>query len=69
MSSRLGGVVFSVLATGLKGRGFEPGQGDGFLTAIKIRSTRSLGWDVKPEVPCRKILLYVKDPFKSHEDG
>jgi hypothetical protein len=27
---RLGGVVVSVLATGPKRRGFEPGQGDGF---------------------------------------
>jgi hypothetical protein len=33
--------VVSVLATGPKGRGFEPGQGDGFLRAIKIRSTPS----------------------------
>jgi hypothetical protein len=38
---RLGGVVVSVLATGPKGCGFEPGQGDGFLRAIKIRSTPS----------------------------
>jgi hypothetical protein len=37
--SRLGGVVISVLATGPKGCGFEPGQGDGFLRAIKICST------------------------------
>jgi hypothetical protein len=34
--SRLGGVVVSVLATGPKGHGFEPDQGDGFLRAIKI---------------------------------
>jgi hypothetical protein len=38
---RLGGVVVSVFATGPKGCGFEPGQGDGFLSAIKIRSTPS----------------------------
>jgi hypothetical protein len=38
---RFGGVVVSVLATGPRGRGFEPGQGDGFLRAIKIRSTPS----------------------------
>jgi hypothetical protein len=42
MESRLGGVVFSVLVTGPKGRGFEPCQGDGFLRVIKIRSTPSL---------------------------
>jgi hypothetical protein len=41
-NSRLGGVVVvSVLATGPKGCGFELGQGDGFLRAIKIRSTPS----------------------------
>jgi hypothetical protein len=40
--NRLGGVVVSVLATGPSGRGFKPGQVDGFvLRAIKIRSTPS----------------------------
>jgi hypothetical protein len=53
---RLGGVVVSVLATGPKVRGFKAGRGDGFLRAIKIRSTSSFGWELKPEVPCRKIL-------------
>jgi hypothetical protein len=41
--SRLDGVVVSVLAAGPKGCGFEPGQGDGFLRAIKIRSTPYFG--------------------------
>jgi hypothetical protein len=40
-NSRLGGVAVSVLATGPKCCGFEPGQGNGFLRAIKIRSTPS----------------------------
>jgi hypothetical protein len=40
-TSRLGGVVVSVLATGLKGCGFGPGQGDGILRAIKIRNASS----------------------------
>jgi hypothetical protein len=31
--------VVSVFATGLKGRGFEPGQGDGFLRAINPQRT------------------------------
>jgi hypothetical protein len=35
MIGRLGGAVVSVLATGPKVRGFEPGQDDGFLRAIK----------------------------------
>jgi hypothetical protein len=38
---RLGGVVVSVLVTGPKGCGFEPGQDNGFLRAIKIRSSPS----------------------------
>jgi hypothetical protein len=46
----LGSVVVSVLATGPKGRAFKPGRGDGFLRAIKILSTPSFGWEIKPEV-------------------
>jgi hypothetical protein len=53
--------MVSVLATEPKGRGFESGQGDGFLTAIKTRNTPFFGWEVKPEVPLRKILRHVKD--------
>jgi hypothetical protein len=67
-NSRLCGVVVSVLDIGTKGRGFEPGQGDGFLRAIKISSTPSFGWEVKPEVRCRKILRHVKDLLKSNRD-
>jgi hypothetical protein len=52
-----GGVVVSVLDTGPKGHGFKPGRSDGFLRAIKIRSTPSFGWEVKPEVPCRNIFV------------
>jgi hypothetical protein len=33
--------VVSVLATGHKGLGFEPGQDDGYLRAIKFRRTPS----------------------------
>jgi hypothetical protein len=55
----LGGVVVSVLTTGPKGRRFEPGQGYGFLRAIKIHITRTFRWEVKPEVPCHKILQHV----------
>jgi hypothetical protein len=49
--SRLGGVVVSVLATGTKVCVFEPGQGDGFLKAMKIRSPPSFGWAVNLEGP------------------
>jgi hypothetical protein len=61
--------MVSVLATGPKGRGLEPDQGDGFLRAIKIRRTSSSRKEVKPEVPCRKILRHVKNLLKFHEDG
>jgi hypothetical protein len=61
--SRLCDVVVSMLATGPKGHGFKPGWGDGFLRAIKIRSTPSFRWEVKPEVPCRKILWHVRIPW------
>jgi hypothetical protein len=54
--------VVSVLATGPKGRGFEPSQGDGFLRAIKIRSTTSFGWEAKPKVPSHKILRHHEVP-------
>jgi hypothetical protein len=67
--SRLGSTVISVLATGPKGCGIEHGQGDGFLRAIKIRTTPSFGWEEKPEVPCRKMLRHVKELLKSHGDG
>jgi hypothetical protein len=30
-------------------------EGDGFLMAIKIRSTTSFGGEVNPSVPCRNI--------------
>jgi hypothetical protein len=41
MGRHLDGVVVSVLATGPKGRGFKPGQSNGFLSVIKIRTTPS----------------------------
>jgi hypothetical protein len=66
--SHVGGAMVNVLATGPEGHGFEPNQGSGFLRAIKVRSTPSFGWEVKPEVPCRKILWHVKDLLKSHGD-
>jgi hypothetical protein len=38
-----------VLTTGPKGYELEPGQDDGILRAMKIRSTLSFGWEAKPE--------------------
>jgi hypothetical protein len=42
--------------------GSNPTEGDGFLRAIKIRSTTAFGGEVKPSAPCCKILRHVKDP-------
>jgi hypothetical protein len=39
--------MVSVLAIKPNVRGFNPGQGDGFLRAIKIYSAPSLGGEVK----------------------
>jgi hypothetical protein len=50
---------YALLATRPKGSGYKPGQGNGRLRAIKIRSTPSLRWEVMPEVPCRKILRHT----------
>jgi hypothetical protein len=58
------GVVITVLVTEHKGRGFKPGRGDGLLREITIISTPSFGWEVKPEVPYRKILRHVKDHLR-----
>jgi hypothetical protein len=54
--------VVIVLAIGPKVRGFIPGRGRrNFKYNINLCKT-SLGWEVKPSVPCRKILRHVKDP-------
>jgi hypothetical protein len=39
-------------------------EDDGFLKTIKILSTTSFGDEVKPSVPCHKILQLVKDPYR-----
>jgi hypothetical protein len=62
--SLLDGALVSVLAIGPKVRAFEPGRGDGFLKAIKIRSTPSFGGDVKLEAPCRNILWHVNEMYE-----
>jgi hypothetical protein len=53
--------MVSVLAIGLKVREFKPGRGDGFLKAIKIRSTPRFAGELKPSAPCRKILVREKN--------
>jgi hypothetical protein len=64
-TSRLGGIVVSVLATGPKGCGFKPGQVDGFFQSDKNPQHTFLS---DGKVPCRKILWHVKELLKSHRD-
>jgi hypothetical protein len=66
--SALGGVIVSVLAIGPKVRGFKRGRGDGFLRTIEIRSTLSFGGEIRPSVPCRQILWYVKELYEYERD-
>jgi hypothetical protein len=40
---------------------------DGFLRAIRIRSTTSFRGEVKLAVPCYKIWRHVKDPYNVKE--
>jgi hypothetical protein len=61
--------MVSVFAIGPKVRGFKPGQGDGFLRAIQIRSTTSFRGEVTPEALCRKILLHSGSINKNTSQG
>jgi hypothetical protein len=38
------------------------------LSAIKIRSTNSFGGEIKPSVPCRKILRHFEELYKCERD-
>jgi hypothetical protein len=65
--SRLGILVVSCLPLDQRVAGSNAAEDDGFLMAIKIRSTASLGGEIKPSVPCRKILRQVKNPTSMKE--
>jgi hypothetical protein len=41
--------------------GANPAEDDGFIRAVKIRSSTSFGGEVKPSVPCREVLRRVKE--------
>jgi hypothetical protein len=42
-------------------------EDDEFLRAIRIPSMTSFGGEVKPAVPCHKILWHIKDPYSMKE--
>jgi hypothetical protein len=48
--------MVNVLAIVSKFLAFKPDRDNGFLRAIKVHSTPSFGGEVKPPVPCCKIL-------------
>jgi hypothetical protein len=52
----------SYLALDTRFAGSNQTEYDGFLMEIKISSMNSFGGEVKPSVPCRKILRNVKYP-------
>jgi hypothetical protein len=57
-----------MLAIGPKLCGSNTAEDNGFLRAIKIHSTASFGGEVKPSVPCRKFLWYVREPYEYERD-
>jgi hypothetical protein len=59
-SVALGGLVVSVLTTGPKVRGFDPGRGRWIFKGDKIRG------EVKSSVPYSIDLRHVKEPY-GHE--
>jgi hypothetical protein len=65
---RVGGLDFIVLVIGPKFHGFKPSLGRWAFGGDKICSTTSFGREVKPSVPCRKILRHVKQ-FYGYERG
>jgi hypothetical protein len=54
--SGFGGLGVSVLAYGTQVRGFKPGRSSRIFKGGKILSTPSFGREVKPWIPCRKII-------------
>jgi hypothetical protein len=44
--------------------GSNPSEDDGFLRVIKILRTTFFGREVKPSIPCSKILRHVKETLR-----
>jgi hypothetical protein len=65
----LSGLVIICLLLDPKFLGSNLAEDDGYLTAIKIHSTTSVRGEVKPSVPCSKILQHVKEPYKYEQDN
>jgi hypothetical protein len=64
----LGSIVVTCLPLHPRFAGSNPADDDEFLRELRIRSTTSYGGEVKPSVPCRKILQRVKEPYEYERD-
>jgi hypothetical protein len=65
----LGGLVVIVLALDQSFASSNPAEDDGFLWAIKIRSTTSLGEEVNPSVPISfDFFLNINNPAEYERD-
>jgi hypothetical protein len=58
-----------VFASGPKVHGFNSGRRRWIWKAIKLRSTTSVGGEIKQSVPCRKILRHVKERYEYEGDN
>jgi hypothetical protein len=63
----LGGLVVECMPLDPRFAGSNLAEDDGFLKAIKFRSTTSFGEEVKPSVPC-KSLRHVEEPYEYERD-
>jgi hypothetical protein len=57
-NSGFGGLAVSMLASGTRVRGFEPGRSRQIFHGEKILCVPSFGGEVKPSVPCRRFVAY-----------
>jgi hypothetical protein len=64
----LSGLVVACLQFGPRFVGSNPAENDGFLKATKIGSIIYFGGEVKPSIPCHKILCHVKEPYERETD-
>jgi hypothetical protein len=64
----LGGLVVACLPLDPRFMGSNPTKDDGFLSAIRIYSTGSFRGEIKPYVPCRKILRQLRNLTRYERD-
>jgi hypothetical protein len=60
----LSGIVAACLSLDVRFMDSNPGKDSGFLRVMKIHSMTSFRGEVKPSVPCGKILRHDKEPYE-----